>query len=77
MKDIQYFKSKKHTHRFRKNQKVWIRYANANHLELFFKFKGKGRWIKGICDKFALWVGEIKTISVEDKFANFILGEKH
>lgn len=72
MAKVQYFKSIKKTNRFNKNQKVWIRYNFANHLYLFFRWRGNGRWINGICDKLAPFVGKIKTIEVDDIFANRI-----
>ena len=72
--NVKYFKSKKQTKRFRENQKVWIRYEYGNHLQLFFKWRGNGRWVTGICDKFAPFVGEIKTIDVDESFAKRIHG---
>lgn len=72
MKEIQYFKSMKNTHRFRKDQKVWISYNCSNHLDLRFKWRGCGRWVKGRLDKYSTCLGKIKTILVEDSFFDFI-----
>jgi len=74
MREVQYFKAAKQTHRFNENQKVWVRCNLANHLEIWFKFRGKGRYVTGTADKFALYVGEIKTIKVDDDFADRIEG---
>ena len=74
MGTVKYFKATKKTNRFNENQKVWIRHEFANHLWLFFKYRGKGRCIEGICDKFSNFVGEIKTIDVDDNFADRIHG---
>jgi len=74
MKKVQYFKIIRRTNRFRKNQKVWVRYNYANHLEVFFKWRGNGRYVTGIIDKFEKCIGEIKTIEVEDIFADRIYG---
>jgi hypothetical protein len=66
---VQYFKSTRKTHRFNENQKVWISFNYANHLSIYFRFRGKGRWVGGIIGKFHSSVGEIKTIEVEYNFA--------
>lgn len=73
---IQMFKAKRQTNRFNENQKVFIRNNYANHLDVVYKYRGKGRrYVTGTCDKFANFVGEIKTIDVQDSFAKIILGE--
>lgn len=71
---VQYFRAAKQTHRFRQNQKVWIRANFANHLWVWFKWRGSGRYVSGTLDKFDKCVGEIKTIEVEDDFAKRIYG---
>ena len=71
--EIQYFKALKRTNRFNKNQKIWISYRWANHLNIYYKFRGKGRYVRGIIDKFSPWVGEIKTIKVTESFGNQII----
>lgn len=69
---VQYFKSTKETNRFNKNQKVWVRLDCANHLMIYFKWRGKGRYVNGIIDKFDKCVGDIKIIEVENSFAKKI-----
>jgi hypothetical protein len=65
---IKYFKAKKQTHRFRENQKVWIRFEYANHLDIYFKWRGCGRYVAGVIDKFHGAVGDIKQIECDDNF---------
>ena len=72
MRKVQYFKSTKQTNRFNKNQKVWIRSSLGNHFVVWFRYRGRGRFVSGICDKSALYVGEIHTIEVDEHFANRI-----
>jgi len=72
---IKYFRALRDTHRFRKNQKVWIRTWHHNHYDIRFKFRGKGRYISGIIDNSSPAVGEIKEIEVEDGFAKRTQGE--
>ena len=69
---VQYFKAQKQTRRFKKNQKVWIELHCANHLYIWFKWRGRGRYVSGVVDKFAKCVGEIKEIEVNDDFAKRI-----
>lgn len=66
---VEYFKSAKKTNRFNENQKVWISLNFANHLWVWFRWRGKGRYVSGTIDKFAASVGEIKTADVSDDFA--------
>ena len=74
MREVQYFRAAKTTHRFNKNQKVWIRCRHQNHLQIWFKFRGKGRYVSGIAGRFEPYVGEIKTIEVDDEFADRVEG---
>jgi hypothetical protein len=69
MTKVKYFKAQRRTNRFNENQKVWIRMEYANHLEIYFRWRGKGRYVGGTIDKFASAVGEIKEIDVDDFFA--------
>ena len=66
---IEYFKAQKQTHRFRKNQNVWIQFNYANYLDIYFRWRGKGRYVRGTIDKFHTVVGKIKNIDVSDNFA--------
>jgi hypothetical protein len=68
----QYFIAQEKSNRFRKGQKVWIRLNCANHLVIYHKWRGIGRYVEGTIDKFSLLVGEIKTIEVDDNFAERI-----
>lgn len=65
---VQYFKAKKDTKRFRKNQKVWIRKRYANHLEVWSKWRGKGRYTQSTLDK---WDWSSKDINW-----NEVIGEE-
>lgn len=67
---VKYFKATKNTKRFNANQKVWVTLQCANHLYIRFNYCGKGRYVNGIADKFAKYVGEIKTIEVSKDFAS-------
>ena len=69
---VKYFKAVKKTNRFNKNQRVWVRSEFANHMWIWFKWRGKGRYVAGTIDKFSLCIGEIKEIEVEDAFAKRI-----
>jgi hypothetical protein len=71
---VQYFKATRDTHRFRANQKVWIRMAYANSLEVWFKWRGSGRYVSGTADRFAKAIGEIKEIEVSDAFGERVCG---
>ena len=72
---IQYFKATKRTNRFRENQIVWISFMHANHLEIKFNWRGSGRMVNGIVDKFASCVGEIKEMEIDKKFYKRIVKE--
>ena len=65
-----YFKAKKYTKRFNKNQIVWISQICANHLYIVFKWRGYGRYVTGIISKRN--IDNIKHMNVEDKFAQRI-----
>lgn len=69
---IKYFKALKNTRRFRANQQVWISKEYANHMEIVFRWRGKGRYVTGIIDKHSPCVGEIKMIQVVETFIHKI-----
>lgn len=71
-KKVEMFKANKATNRFNENQVVWIRFNHANHLEVCFKWRGNGRYVTGYVDNLAPEVGEIKSIDVDESFANRI-----
>lgn len=49
---VMMFKAQRQTNRFRKNQKVWVRRRFGNHLEIRFKYRGKGRYVNGVISRF-------------------------
>jgi len=69
---VQYFKAKEESNRYNKGQMVWISFNFANHLHTYHKWRGSGRYVYGVIDKFSPLVGEIKTIDVGDDFAKRI-----
>ncbi len=71
---VEYFRAIKNTHRFNANQKVWIRNNYANFMEIWFKWRGSGRYVTGFIDKYSPCVGEIKSIDVDHDFAMRIGG---
>jgi hypothetical protein len=74
MKNVEYFHAAKQTHRFNENQKVWVSLNCANHMYIYFKWRGKGRYVSGVIDRFDKSIGEIKSIDVDDAFAERIEG---
>lgn len=70
---IQMFLATKNTHRFKKNQKVWVRARHQNHLDIYFKWRGKGRYVTGVQDRFADCVGNLKTFAVDKSFATRVI----
>ena len=76
MKKIQYFKALKNTKRFRKNQKVWVCIRHANHLEVYSKWRGKGRYTYSTLDRWDSGVvGELKEIEVDDEFHKRVMSK--
>lgn len=71
--EVEYFKASKTTKRWNVNQKVWVRYRFANHLYVWFKFRGSGRYVSGVVGRFSSAVGEIKSIEVSDSFGKRII----
>lgn len=73
---VKMFKAQKQTHRFNKNQKVWVTCEFANHLYIRFKFRGKNRYVDGVIDKWAtgegynpvIGEGGLKEIEVNESF---------
>ena len=81
VKDIEYFKAKKDTKKFKKGQVVWVTRNEANHLNIVSKWRGKGRTVEGTMSKFdSMYVNYnpiigcngILTMSVTDIFWNRI-----
>ena len=70
--EVQYFKAQEKSNRYRKGQKVWVRFNFANHLYTYHKWRGNGRYVEGIIDKDSPLIGEIKTIEVDNDFAERI-----
>ena len=74
--EVQYFKAQKRTHRFNENQKVWISWRHANHLNIYYRFRGKHRYVRGVIDRWSKPVGELKTIEVDEGFARRVIGKE-
>jgi hypothetical protein len=74
MKTVSLFKAQKTTKRFNLNQKVWIVHHNGNSMVVFFKWRGKGRYVNGIVDSKSPCVGELKEIEVSKSFYDRIMG---
>jgi len=66
--EVQYFKAQEKNNRFNKCQKVWIKLNCANHLLIYHRWRGNGRYVEGTIDKFSPLVGEIKSIDVDANF---------
>lgn len=75
MTKVKYFKATMDTHRFRQNQKVWIRHQGGNSIDIYFRWRGKGRYTNGIIYNSHKSIGEIKEIEVQDSFALKVLGD--
>lgn len=71
---LRMFKATKDSHRFRKNQKVWVRPGTpGDYWEVVFKWRGKGRYVTGrIRRSHNPQIGEVKEIDVTERFANFV-----
>jgi len=78
---IRMFKAKKQTHRFRKNQKVWITDDFGNHMFIRFKWRGSGRYVSGVIGKWdsqyngwnkAIGQDGLKEIEVSEGFGKRI-----
>ena len=74
MIEVQYFKATMRTHRFNKNQRVWVRFKYSNHMLIWHKFRGKHRYVSGIINNLHPSVGVIKAAMVEDAFGLRIRG---
>lgn len=72
MTKVKLFRAVKRTNRFNQNQKVWISFENGNFLNIWYRYRGKGRYVRGIIDRFSPVIGEIKEIDVSDEFAERI-----
>tara|TARA_R110000782_G_C14613945_1_gene392461 strand:- start:49 stop:270 length:222 start_codon:yes stop_codon:yes gene_type:complete len=70
---VEYFKATEKNNRFNKNQIVWIGINCANHLFIYHKFRGSGRYVSGKIDKDSPLVGELKSMEVDNEFAERIL----
>jgi len=73
---LKMFKAAKETHKYRKNQKVWIESEYPNHLLVRFKWRGDGRYVSGTQDKHSCCVGEIHEVEVDEEFGNRIRNYK-
>jgi hypothetical protein len=69
MATVTMFKATERTPRFNANQRVFVSFEHANHLDIYFKFRGSGRYVRGVIDKASPARGELKAIEVDDSFA--------
>jgi hypothetical protein len=74
---VEFFIATKESKRFKKGQKVWIRYNYGNHLDIWFRWRKKGRYIQGTIDKLSPCVGKIQSIEVNDFLANRVKGDDY
>ena len=74
---VYYFNAQKNTNRFNKNQKVWISHLFAHHMYIWFKWRGNGRYVNGIIDRYSKAVGEIKQVDVNETFAKRVWGRSN
>ena len=74
---VKMFKAKKQTKRFNKNQKVWIVYDFGNHASIRFKYRGSGRYVNGIIDKWN-WTAKanFNTVIGEEGFKEIMVSRK-
>lgn len=84
---IKAFTAKKDTNRYRKGQKVWVLndFDFGNHCYVVFKWRGNGRYVKGVQDKWSCnkkteWlevIGEdgFKEMEVEKDFHDRLLAK--
>lgn len=70
---IKAFRATRKTNRFNKNQRVWVVVNGANMLKIVFKYRGSGRYVNGVVDKFASCVGELTEIEVAEDFAKRLI----
>lgn len=71
---VKMFKAKKQTKRFNKNQKVWVVYDFGNHASIRFKYRGYGRYVNGIIDKWN-WTAKanFNTVIGEEGFKEIMV----
>lgn len=78
--NIEIFKSAKKTKRFNNNQIVFVVRNYANHLIIVYKYRGKGRYVSGVMDKFnnkgtglsSYIKTDIRPICVSPVFVDFL-----
>lgn len=74
MPEVEFFISQKESRRFKKGQKIWIRNNCTNYLDIWFKWRKKGRYVQGRIDKLSPCVGTIRSIEVNEKLFNRVKG---
>ena len=72
MKIIESFKSPKRINRFNKGQRIWIQYKFANHSYVIYKYRNRGRWVKGIIDNI-FFEGQTQQFEVDDRFYDLLM----
>ena len=71
---VQMFRAQVRTRRFRKNQKVWVRLREQNHLIIWFRWRGRGTYVRGVIERTHDAVGALQDIDVNCDFARQIHG---
>ena len=71
---VKMFKATRATRLINANQRVFVSFNHANHMDIYFKVRGRGRYVHGVIDKGSSAVGEIKEIEVADDFAERVSG---
>lgn len=70
------FRATKDSHRFTQNQKVFVAHDYGNCLDIWHRWRGKGRFVRGRIDAASPLIGVIRTIEVDAEFAKRIRGEQ-
>lgn len=68
------FRATKDSHRFTKNQKVFVYCDCGNYLLIYHRWRGKGRFVYGKIDVTSPLIGEIRKIEVDAAFAKRVQG---
>jgi len=70
MTTVHLFKAQRQTRRFRRNQKVWVGSIEQDHLRIWFRWRGKGTYVRGIIGRFdRKEVGPLIEVDVTEEFA--------
>tara|TARA_R110002050_G_scaffold29188_2_gene75392 strand:+ start:448 stop:675 length:228 start_codon:yes stop_codon:yes gene_type:complete len=75
MKTLLMFKAEYTTKRFNENQKVWIVEDYGNFCKVYYKYRGKGRYVSGILKKENKTFAIPKYIEVTEDFYNRVMNK--